>query len=115
MQRGFYVGNPGHAGWGRSAGRWCVPSQGNDTTSIPGDVTLGRDTGLDQMVGCCPKAFLNFFGLLGFIDGLNSEFLFWLKGELQEDEPSLTSPCREIRQRHSTPFFKTIFLKSSSI
>jgi hypothetical protein len=54
--------------------------------------------GSDEMVGCCPKSFFNFFGLLNAIDEQNSSFLFWLKAELQEDEKTLITPFQGIEE-----------------
>lgn len=51
-----------------------------------------KSTEFKEMVGCCPRSFFNFFGLLGIIEELNSSFLFWLKAELQEDDETLLTP-----------------------
>lgn len=64
--------------------------------------------GSDEMVGCCPKAFFNFFGLLGAINELNSSFLFWLKAELQEDEKTLLSPKHGIDAFFKNPIFERL-------
>lgn len=62
--------------------------------------------GSDEMVGCCPKAFFNFFGLLGAIDELKSSFLFWLKAELQEDDKNLLTPHHAVQA-----FFKNLIFE----
>lgn len=62
----------------------------------------------DEMVGCCPKAFFNFFGLLGAIDELNSSFLFWLKAELQEDEKTLITPHHGVDAFFKNPIFEKL-------
>jgi hypothetical protein len=64
--------------------------------------------GKDEMVGCCPKSFFNFFGLLGAIDELNSSFLFWLKAELQEDEKTLITPRCGIEAFINNPIFQKL-------
>ena len=55
-----------------------------------------KSTEFKEMVGCCPKAFFNFFGLLGIIEELNSSFLLWLKAELQENDETLITPPQGI-------------------
>lgn len=68
-----------------------------------------KSNSLDEMVGCCPKAFINFFGLLGLIDPeLNSNFLFWLKAELQEDEETLITPVEGIKNFIKNPIFNNL-------
>lgn len=62
----------------------------------------------EEMVGCCPKSFFNFFGLLGVIQELNSSFLFWLKAELQEDEKTLITPSHGIELFFKDPIFEKI-------
>jgi len=64
--------------------------------------------GSDEMVGCCPKSFFNFFGLLDAIDELNSSFLFWLKAELQEDEKTLITPLKGIETFIKNPIFEKL-------
>lgn len=71
--------------------------------------------GGNEVVGCCPKAFFNFFGLLGAIDELNSSFLFWLKAELQEDEKTLLTPHHAIRDFFKNPIFEKLECKGGSI
>ena len=60
------------------------------------------------MVGCCPKGFFNFFGLLDAIDELKSYFLFWLKAELQEDEKTLITPNHGIDAFFKNPIFEKL-------
>lgn len=67
-----------------------------------------RSSGFDEMVGCCPRSFFNFFGLLGLIEGLNSEFLFWLKMELQEDDQTLITPPEGIKKFVKNPIFNNL-------
>ena len=55
-----------------------------------------KSSGLQELTGCCHKAFFNFFGLLGIIEELNSSLLFWLKAELQENEETLLTPVQAI-------------------
>lgn len=64
--------------------------------------------GSDEMVGCCPKGFFNFFGLLDAIDELKSYFLFWLKAELQEDEKTLITPNHGIDAFFKNPIFEKL-------
>lgn len=35
-----------------------------------------KSSGLEELAGCCPKSFFNFFGLLGLVEELNSSSLF---------------------------------------
>ncbi len=67
-----------------------------------------KPEGIDEIVGCCPKSFYNFFGLLGLIVGLNSEFLFWLKSELNEDDETLITPPQGIKAFVKNPIFDQI-------
>jgi hypothetical protein len=67
-----------------------------------------KSTEFKEMVGCCPKAFFNFFGLLGTIEELNSSFLFWLKAELQEDEETLLAPSQAITNFFKNPIFNKL-------
>lgn len=67
-----------------------------------------KKNGKEEMVGCCPKAFFNFFGLLGIIQELNSSFLFWLKAELQEDQKTLITPSHGIDLFLKNPIFEKI-------
>lgn len=67
-----------------------------------------KSDGSEEMVGCCPKAFFNFFGLLGVIEELNSEFLFWLKAELKEDDKTLLTPHLGIKEFFRNTIFERI-------
>lgn len=67
-----------------------------------------KTTEFKEMVGCCPKAFFNFFGLLGIIDELNSSFLFWLKAELQENDDTLLTPAHAITDFFKNPIFNKL-------
>lgn len=67
-----------------------------------------KSTEFKEMVGCCPKAFFNFFGLLGIIDELNSSFLFWLKAELQENDETLLTPSKAITDFFKNPIFNKL-------
>ncbi len=64
--------------------------------------------GSDEMVGCCPKSFFNFFSLLNAIDEQNSSFLFWLKAELQEDDKTLITPFQGIEAFLKNPIFEKL-------
>lgn len=66
-----------------------------------------KSSGLDEVTGCCPKAFYNFFGLLGEIKSLNSDFLFWLQGELYEGPDQIT-PASGIKAFIRSPIFKNL-------
>lgn len=79
----------------------------DETTEFPVGYIVKAD-GSDEIVGCCPKAFLNFFGLLDAIDELKSSFLFWLKAELQEDEKTLITPPEGIRAFLKNPIFEKL-------
>jgi len=74
-----------------------------------------KSQGAEEMVGCCPKAFLNFFGLLGVINDYNSSFLFWLKGELRENNESLITPKLGLVDFVKNPIFETIECKGGLI
>ena len=63
---------------------------------------------LEEMVGCCPKSFFNFFGLLNCIEGLNSEFLLWLKMELEEDEETKLVMPKAIKKFCLNPIFEKL-------
>ncbi len=63
---------------------------------------------LEEIAGCCPKSFLNFFGLLGLIEGLNSEFLLWLKTELRENDATLITPPDGLRDFLKNPIFEKL-------
>ncbi len=67
-----------------------------------------KSSGLQELTGCCPKAFFNFFGLLGIIEELNSSFLFWLKAELQENEETLLTPVQAITDFFKNPIFNKL-------
>lgn len=67
-----------------------------------------KSTEFKEMVGCCPKAFFNFFGLLGVIEELNSSFLFWLKAELQENDETLLTPAQAITDFFKNPIFNKL-------
>lgn len=67
-----------------------------------------KSSGFKELTGCCPKAFFNFFGLLGLIEELNSSFLFWLIAELQEDENSLLTPPQGITNFFKNPIFNKL-------
>lgn len=67
-----------------------------------------KSTEFKEMVGCCPKSFFNFFGLLGAIEELNSSFLFWLKAELQEDNETLLTPSHAITDFFKNPIFNKL-------
>lgn len=67
-----------------------------------------RSNEFKEVVGCCPKAFFNFFGLLGIIEELNSSFLFWLKAELQEDDETLLTPPQAITDFLKNPIFNKL-------
>lgn len=67
-----------------------------------------KSTELKEIVGCCPKAFFNFFGLLGVIEELNSSFLFWLKAELQENDETLLTPSQAITDFFKNPIFNKL-------
>lgn len=67
-----------------------------------------KSTEFKEMVGCCPKAFFNFFGLLGIIEELNSSFLLWLKAELQEDDETLITPPQGINNFIKNPIFNKL-------
>lgn len=79
----------------------------DEITEFPVGYIVKAD-GSDEMVGCCPKAFFNFFGLLNAIDELNSSFLFWLKAELQEDEKTLITPNHGIDAFFKHPIFERL-------
>ncbi len=79
----------------------------DETKDYPIDYIL-KSEGIEEAVGCCPKSFFNFFGLLGVIEGLNSEFLLWLKGELQEDDKTLITPPEGIRNFARNGIFEKI-------
>lgn len=68
-----------------------------------------------EMVGCCPKAFFNFFGLLGVIDELNSNFLFWLKSVLQENDQTLITPNQAIKEFLKDPIFDKLECRGGSV
>lgn len=63
---------------------------------------------LTEYCGCCPLAFFNFFGLLNQIEGLNSEFLIWLKYELKEDNETRITPPQGIKEFLKNPLFEKI-------
>ena len=67
-----------------------------------------KTSGLEELTGCCPKSFFNFFGLLGIIEELNSSFLFWLIAELQEDEKTLLTPMHGIDSFIKNPIFNNL-------
>ncbi|MBN8540438.1 MAG: hypothetical protein J0L82_08630 [Deltaproteobacteria bacterium] len=79
----------------------------DEITEFPVSYIVKAD-GSDEMVGCCPKAFFNFFGLLDAIDELKSSFLFWLKAELQEDDKTLITPPDGIRAFLKNPIFEKL-------
>lgn len=79
----------------------------DEITEFPVGYIVKAD-GSNEMVGCCPKAFFNFFGLLGAIGELNSSFLFWLKAELQEDETTLITPYHGIDAFFRNPIFEKL-------
>lgn len=83
-------------------------------TSFPIGYILKNDESA-EMVGCCPKAFLNFFGLLGLIDDLNSNFLFWLKSELQEDDQTLLTPPHGIKAFFKNSIFEKLECRGGSV
>jgi len=64
-----------------------------------------KSNGQEELVGCCPRAFFNFFGLIGGIEELNSSFLFWLKSELQENDDTLLTPISGVQQFIKNPIF----------
>lgn len=67
-----------------------------------------RNDELKEYCGCCPLAFFNFFGLLNQIEGLNSEFLIWLKYELKEDSKTLITPPEGIKSFLKNSLFDKI-------
>ena len=79
----------------------------DEITEFPVGYIVKAD-GSDEMVGCCPKAFFNFFGLLDAIDELKSSFLFWLKAELQEDDQTLLTPPHGIQAFFKNPIFEKL-------
>jgi hypothetical protein len=79
----------------------------DEITEFPVGYIVKAD-GSNEMVGCCPKAFFNFFGLLNAIEELNSSFLFWLKGELQEDDKTLITPKHGIDAFFKNPIFEKL-------
>lgn len=79
----------------------------DEVKDYPVDYIL-KPNGIDEVVGCCPKSFYNFFGLLGVIEGLNSEFLFWLKTELQEDDKTLITPPEGLKEFVKNEIFEKI-------
>ena len=76
----------------------------DEITEFPVGYIVKADAS-DEMVGCCPKSFFNFFGLLGLIDELNSSFLFWLKAELKEDDETRITPIEGTRAFLRDPIF----------
>lgn len=79
----------------------------DEITEFPVGYIVKAD-GSDEMVGCCPKAFFNFFGLLNAIEDLNSSFLFWLKGELQENDETLITPSHGIQNFIRSSIFEKL-------
>jgi len=67
-----------------------------------------KPDGQEELVGCCPRAFFNFFGLIGGIEELNSSFLFWLKSELQEDDSTLITPINGLQKFIRNPIFEKL-------
>lgn len=89
-------------------------SELDQTTSFPVGYILKNDESA-EMVGCCPKAFFNFFGLLGMINELNSNFLFWLKSELQENDQTLITPHHAIKSFFKDPIFEKLECRGGSV
>lgn len=79
----------------------------DEITEYPVDYIL-KSEGIDEIAGCCPKTLFNFFGLLKVIEGLNSEFLFWLKSELKEDDTTLIVPPEGLKRFASNSIFQRI-------
>lgn len=67
-----------------------------------------KGEGSQEITGCCPKAFFNFFRLLDVIEGLNSEFLLWLKSELKENDETLITPYEGLESFIQSPIFEKI-------
>lgn len=61
-----------------------------------------------KFTGCCPISMFNFFGLLQVIEGLNSEFLLWLKMELSEDDQSCITPTSHFLKFLNNPIWDKI-------
>lgn len=79
----------------------------DEITEFPVGYIVKAD-GSNEMVGCCPKAFFNFFGLLNAIDEMKSSFLFWLKSELQEDEKNFLTPHHAVQSFFKDPIFEKL-------
>lgn len=86
----------------------------DNITEFPVGYIVKAD-GSGEMVGCCPKAFFNFFGLLDEIDELKSSFLFWLKAELREDDKTLLTPTHGIQAFFKNPIFEKLMCRGGYI
>lgn len=71
-----------------------------------------KGEGLEEVAGCCPKAFFNFFRLLDAVEGLNSEFLLWLKSELKENDETRITPYEGLEAFAENPIFNKIVCES---
>lgn len=74
-----------------------------------------KGEGLQEIAGCCPKSFFNFFRRLDVVEGLNSEFLLWLKAELKEDDKTLLTSHEGLGTFLENPIFNKIDCESGLI